>query len=152
MIEEGRLCGKEDSSGGINPIRTLGFLDVKLVISWRKHLALVDVVDAQRLEDLALDEVADAGLGHDGDGDGLLNLLDLGWVGHARDAALGTNVGGYSLEGHDGAGARVLGDAGLGGVRHVHDDAALEHLCQARLDGERGLGATIVRGSGGGGR
>ncbi len=130
-------------------MRTLRLLDVELVVSGREHLAFVDVVDPQGLENLALDEVADAGLGHDGDGHGVLDLLDLGRVRHARDAALGTDVGGNPLERHDGAGAGVLGNAGLGGVGDVHDHTALEHLRQTGLDGEGGLGA-MGRGVGGG--
>ena len=44
-------------------------VDVVGLVGRRQHLGLVDVVDAERLEDLRLDEVADAGLGHDRDGD-----------------------------------------------------------------------------------
>ena len=93
-----------------------------------EDLGLVNVVDAELLEDLALDEMADARFGHDGDGDGVHDLLDEGRVRHAGDAALGAYVGGDALEGHDGAGAGFFGDAGLGGVDDVHDDAAFEHL------------------------
>ena len=82
----------------------------------RQHLALVDVVDLERLEDLRLDEVADARLGHHRDRHGLLDLADLVRVGHARDAAFGADVGGDALERHDGDGAGVLGDPGLLGV------------------------------------
>lgn len=113
-------------------------LDVALVVGGRQDLGLVNVVDAEGLEDLALDKVADAGLCHDGDGDGVLDLLDHGRVGHAGDAAVLADVGGDALEGHDGAGAGLLGDAGLLGVGDVHDDAALEHLGQAGLEGEGG--------------
>ena len=58
--------------------------------------------------DLAFDKVADAGLGHDGDRHGLLDLLDQGRVRHARHAALGADVGGHALERHDGAGAGLF--------------------------------------------
>lgn len=114
-------------------------VDVVVLVGGGEDLALVDVVDAEDLEDLGFDEVADAGLGHDGDGDGLLDFFDEGGVGHAGDAALGADVGGDPLEGHDGAGAGLLGDAGLLGVDDVHDDAAAEHLGEADLDGEGGL-------------
>lgn len=113
-------------------------LDVALVVGGRQDLGLVNVVDAQGLEDLALDEVADAGLCHDGDGDGVLDLLDHGRVGHAGDAAVLADIGGDSLEGHDGAGTSFFGDAGLLGVGDVHDDAALEHLGETGLEGEGG--------------
>ena len=43
------------------------------LVGGREDLALVDVVDSKGLEDLGLDEVADAGLGHNRDGDRLAN-------------------------------------------------------------------------------
>ena len=111
-------------------------VDVELLVGGRQHLGLVDVVDAERLQDLRLHEMADARLRHDRDRDGLLDLLDLGGVGHAGDAAVATDVGGNPLERHDGARAGVLGDLRLVGGGDVHDDAALEHLGQAGLHGE----------------
>ena len=83
------------------------------------------------LQDLGFGEVADAGLGHDGDGDGGHDLLDELGVGHAGDAAFGADHGGDALEGHDGDGAGFFGDAGLLDVHDVHDDAAFEHLGEA---------------------
>ena len=83
------------------------------------------------MEDLGFGEVADAGLGHDGDGDGADDLLDELGAGHAGDAAFGADHGGDALEGHDGDGAGLFGDAGLLDVHDVHDDAALEHLGEA---------------------
>ena len=112
-------------------------VDVVLDVGRRQHLGLVDVVDLERLEDLRLDEVADAALRHHRDRDGLLDLADHVRVGHARDAALDADVGGHALERHHGAGAGVLGDARLVGVDDVHDHAALEHLGEARLDPHR---------------
>ena len=112
----------------------------------REHLGLVDVVHLERLEHLGLDEVADARLGHHGDGHGLLDLLDLGRVGHARHAAVGADVGGHALQRHHGGRARVLGDLRLLGGDHVHDHAALEHLGEAGLDSEgAGLHGHISR-------
>ena len=86
------------------------------VVGGREHLALVDVVDLERLEDLRLDEVADAALGHHRDGHGLLDLADLVRVGHAGDAALHADVGRHALERHHRDGAGLLGDARLLGV------------------------------------
>ena len=40
------------------------------------HLGLVDVVDIEGLQDLGLHKVADAGLGHDGDGHRVNDLVD----------------------------------------------------------------------------
>jgi len=104
------------------------------VIGRRQHLGFVDVVDVERLQHLRLDEVADAGLGHDRDrhlGDDRLDQIR---VAHPGDAALRADVGRHALECHDRDGAGVLGDPGLLGGDDVHDDAAFQHVCQAALD------------------
>ena len=51
-------------------------VDVVVLVSDGEHLALINAVDSYGLEDLGLSEVANAGLGHDGDYDGALDLLD----------------------------------------------------------------------------
>ena len=112
----------------------LGLVDVIDVIGRGENLGLIDVVDLDGLQDLRLDDVTDAALGHDGDGDGHLDALDHLGVAHARDAACGTDVGRDALEGHDGAGACLLGDACLLGRGNVHDDAALEHLRELAIE------------------
>ena len=99
-----------------NGHREVVLVDVMLLVGGGEDLGLVDVVDAERLQDLRLDEVADAALGHDRDGDRGHDLLDHRRVGHARDAAGGADVGGHALERHDRHGAGVLGDLGLLGV------------------------------------
>jgi hypothetical protein len=99
-------------------------VDVVGVVGEGEHLALIHVVDADGLPDLGLHKVADAGLGHDGDGDGALDVADEAQVRHASDAALGVDVGGDSLNSHDGADACLLGNARLLGRDDVHDDAA----------------------------
>ena len=118
-------------------------VDVVLLVGRRQHLRLVDVVHAERLEDLRLREVADSRLGHHGNGDGCLDLLDHLGVAHAGHATVTTDVGRHALERHHRAGAGVLGDPGLFGVDDVHDDAALEHFGEAALDLHR---ATRCRG------
>ena len=62
------------------------------------------------LENLSLNEVAYAGLGHDGDGDGVLDLDDHGRVRGASNTAIATDVCGDALQGHDGAGTGGLGN------------------------------------------
>ena len=114
------------------------------LVGRRQHLGLVDVVDLERLEHLRLGEMADPGLGHHRDRDGLLDAPDHLRIGHPRDAAVAPDVGGNALQRHDRGGAGVLGDLGLLGGDHVHDHAALEHLGQAGLDGEGGLVARAV--------
>ena len=108
-------------------------VDVVRLVGGSEHFALVDVVDLQGLEDLGLDEVTDAGLGHDGDADRLLDLDDLLGVGHAGHAAVSADVGRHALQRHDRARAGLLGDDGLLGRGDVHDDPALEHLGETSL-------------------
>jgi hypothetical protein len=50
------------TNGTVKPL-----VDVVHVVGRRQHLGLVDVVDAELLQHLRLDEVADAGLRHDRD-------------------------------------------------------------------------------------
>ncbi len=85
------------------------------------------------LQDLGLDEVADAALGHDRDGDRVHDLLDLDRVGHAGHAALGSDVRRNPLQRHDRHRAGFLGDAGLVGVGDVHDHSSLLHLGKTSL-------------------
>ena len=134
LAEVGGAAHERDGEGPL--------VDVVGLVGGGEHLGLVDVVDAEGLEDLGLDEVADAGLGHDRDGDDGLDALDHLGIAHPGDAAVATDVGGHALERHDGDGAGVLGDLGLLGVDDVHDDAALQHLGQASLDE---LGARLTR-------
>ncbi len=109
----------------------LPLVDVVDLIGRGEDLALVDEVDCEGLQDLRLDEVADARLGHHRHGDGLLDLADLGGVRHAGDAALGADVAGHALERHHRTCSGVLGDLRLLGVGDVHDDAPLEGVREA---------------------
>ena len=113
-------------------------VDVVGLVGGGEDFGLVDEVDAEVLEDLCFGEVADAGLGHDRDGDGGHDLANEFGVGHAGDAALGADHGGNALQRHDGDGPGLLGDARLLDVHHVHDDSALEHLGEAELEAESG--------------
>ena len=109
-------------------------IDVVGLVGWGEDLGLVDVIDAERLENLRFGEVADSGLGHHRDGADLLDALDHLRVGHAADAAFLADVRGHAFERHDGHGAGIFGDTSLFGVDDVHDDAALEHLGEPTLD------------------
>ena len=83
-----RLVAPHTNGHGEGPL-----VDVVGLVGRGEHLGLVDVVDAERLEDLGLDEVADAGLGHDRDGDDGLDALDHLGIAHAGDAAVAADVG-----------------------------------------------------------
>jgi len=98
------------------------------VVNEGKDLGLVNADD---LENEVFDEVTDASLGHDRNGDSVLDLIDEGGIGHVGDTALGTDVGGYALQGQIG----FLGDAGLLKCHNVFDHTTVEHL---------GLGSTRV--------
>ena len=138
-----RLVAPHTNGHGERPL-----VDVVGLVGRGEHLGLVDVVDAERLEHLRLDEVADAGLGHHRDGDDRLDALDHLGVGHAGDATVAPDVGRHPLEGHHGHGAGVLGDLGLLRVDDVHDHAALEHLGQPPL--HAGGAGVVADGAGGG--
>jgi hypothetical protein len=127
----------------------LPLVDVVGVVREGEHLGLVDVVDAEALQDLRLDEVADAGLGHHRDGHRGDDALDHVGVAHPRHPALRADVGGHPFQRHDGDGTGGLGDLGLLGGDDVHDDAALEHLGHAAFDARRSGSPVAVRWVGG---
>ena len=111
-------------------------VDVVRLVGRGEHLGLVDVVHLERLEHLCLHEVADPGLGHHRDGHGLLDLLDLGGIGHPSHATGRADVGGHALERHHSRRAGALRDEGMLGRDDVHDHPALEHLGEPGLDPE----------------
>ncbi len=115
-------------------------VDVVGLVGRGEDFALVDVVHRQRFQHLGLGEMADAGLGHDRDGDHGLDALDHLGVAHPGHPALAADVRGDPLQCHHGHRAGVFGDLGLLGVDDVHDDAALQHLGEASFD-QVGAGA-----------
>ena len=119
-------------------------VDVVSLVGRGQHFGLVDEVDANLLQNLGLGKVADAGLGHHGDGNRLHNLLDEARPGHAGHAALGANHGRHPLQSHDRSCAGFLGNAGLFHVHHVHDDAAFQHLGQTDFEAQAGAGNGLV--------
>ena len=66
-----------------------------------EHLGLIDVVDAERLEDLRLDEVTNPGLGHHRDRGDVLDAFDHRRIAHAGNATVGADIGRHTLERHD---------------------------------------------------
>jgi GntR family transcriptional regulator len=106
------------------------FVDVVFFIGRCKHFRFVDVIHAERLEDLSLDEMADAAFCHDWNRDGIHNFFDEGRVAHAGYATMGTDISWHSFERHDRHCSGLLGDARVLGCDDIHDDAALEHLCE----------------------
>ena len=57
--------------------------------------------------------MSNTGLGHDGNGDGLHDLLDHSGVRHASHTPVGSDIGGHPLESHNGGGTGFLSNAGL---------------------------------------
>src|SRR5262249_1928962 len=96
-------------------------VDVVLVVGGCQDPARVDEVDAERFQHASLQQMADAALRHHRDGHRRAYLLDALDRGHARDAALAPDVGGYALEGHHRRRAGIFRDAGLLGRRDVED-------------------------------
>ena len=119
-------------------------VDVVRLVGGGEDFALVNIINAQLLQNLCLGGMADAGLGHDGDGNSLNDLLDERGARHAGHAAFGADHGGDALESHDGCGAGLFGDASLLDGHDVHDDAALEHLGQADFEAQAGAGETVI--------
>jgi hypothetical protein len=122
----------------------LPLVDVIGVVGRGEDLGLVDVVDAQALQDLCLDEMPDPGLGHHRDRHRGDDRIDHVRIAHPRHPALRTDVGRNPLESHDSNSARIFGDLRLLGGDDVHDHAALEHLGHTALD-TRGSGAGCLR-------
>ena len=81
---------------------------LRMIRSEIRRLTTLD--DAERLEHLRLDEVADPGLGHHRDRDGVHDRGDHRRVAHSRYTAGGADVGGHALECHHGNSAGILGD------------------------------------------
>ena len=123
-----QVSGTADEGNGELPL-----VDVVGVVGRGQDLGLVNVVDAEGLQDLGLDEVSDAGLGHDGNGDGVDDAVDHVRIAHPGDTALRADVCRNPFQGHNGNGAGVFGNPCLFGGDDVHDDAALEHLSHAAL-------------------
>jgi hypothetical protein len=98
----------------------LSLINVINLICHGKDLTLVNVIDLTSLEDLSLHEVSDASLGHDGDGDGILDFENHGRVGHAGYSPVAADVGGDAFEGHYGDCSGGFGDFGLFDVHYVH--------------------------------
>mmetsp|Transcript_23980 Transcript_23980/g.51763 ORF Transcript_23980/g.51763 Transcript_23980/m.51763 type:complete len:312 (+) Transcript_23980:175-1110(+) len=111
-----------------------GLINVVHLIGHGQNLRLINVVNFACLEDLGLDKMSDTGLGHDGDGDGVLDFENHGWVGHAGYSAIAADVCGDALEGHDCYGSGGFCDFGLFYVHDIHNHSSLEHLRQTLLD------------------
>lgn len=106
-------------------------LDVVSVVGRGENFRLIDVVDANSLENLrvaislcvhridtiepylALHEMTNACLGHDGNGDSRHNLLDHLGVGHSGHSTLCADVCWDTLESHDCTGAGLFSYSGL---------------------------------------
>ena len=119
------------------------FVHVVLLVGGCEDLALIDVVDTDRLEHLRLDEVPDAALRHDRDGHRLHDPLDHFGIAHARDPTGGTDVGRDALEGHDRHRPSVFGDLRVLRRDDVHDHPAFQHLGEAGLQGPGALGTVV---------
>ena len=121
-------CTADEGNGEVPLVDVVG------VIGRGENLGFVDVVDAEGLQDLSLNEVADASLCHNRDRDSVDDAIDQIRVRHTCNATLCANVSRNALKRHDGNCARIFGDLCLLGSNDVHDDAALEHLSHTALN------------------
>jgi len=108
--------------------------DVMLIVCRRQNLALVDEVDAHRLEHPRFLHVSNAHLCHHRDRDGLLDLFDHLDRAHSRDTAISADIRRNPFECHDCASPRVLGDLCLFGIGDIHDHTVLHHLGEPDLE------------------
>ena len=102
-----------------------------------ENFALVNEVHTESLQNLSFNKVANAGLGHDRNGDRSLNAFDHVGVAHTGDSAIFSNVSGNSFECHDGASAGIFSNLCLSRSHDIHDDSAFQHLGKTTLDRER---------------
>mmetsp|Transcript_16005 Transcript_16005/g.32126 ORF Transcript_16005/g.32126 Transcript_16005/m.32126 type:complete len:345 (+) Transcript_16005:175-1209(+) len=109
------------------------------VVGGREHLALVNVIDPNRLQNLRLHLVPNPALGHDRDGHGSLDVLDHLGITHARHPTILADVRRNTLQGHHCTSSGGLRDLGLLWVHDIHDDTSLQHLGMANLHSKGSL-------------
>ena len=95
------------------------FVNMVFLAGQGKNFTLVNIIDANSFKDLGFNEMANTGLGDDGDGNSLLNFFDVLWVTHLSHAALGSDIGGDSFKSHDGAGSDFFNDVSLFKVKRA---------------------------------
>ena len=105
-------------------------VNVVQIVRRRQNLALVNVVNLNRLQNLCLRKVTNTALRHDRNGHRLLDPANHLRVAHARNTASSTDVRRNALQRHHRARTRLLRYLRLLRIRHVHDDATLQHLSQ----------------------
>ena len=103
----------------------LGFIDMVNIISRRKHLALVDIVNLQSLQNLCFYKMTDAHLCHNRNRNCVLNFLNQLQVAHACYAACCTDIGRNLFQCHNSAGTCCLRNTRLLQCRNIHNYAAL---------------------------
>ena len=118
-------------------------VNVVLFVGGSEHFGLVDVVDADLLQDLRLGEVSDAALGHHGDRNrAMICLMSLG-LAMRETPPSARMMAGTRSSAMTATGAGLFGDFGLRDAHDVHDDSALEHFGEADLEAQTGV-ATVV--------
>mmetsp|Transcript_7600 Transcript_7600/g.23045 ORF Transcript_7600/g.23045 Transcript_7600/m.23045 type:complete len:342 (-) Transcript_7600:40-1065(-) len=113
--------------------RKVVLVDVVHFVSRGQHFRLIDVVHANRFQDLGLHKVPDSGLGHNWDRNGVDDTLDHLRIRHSCYFTVLSDICWDPLQGHDSTGTSLLCNLRLFRRNDVHDNAALEHLRQADL-------------------
>ncbi len=93
-----------------------------------ENFGLVDVIDAELLQNLSLGEVSDTALCHNGNVHGFHDLADHGDLRHASDAAFSANLRRHAFQRHYRSSSSALRDFCLLRGGDIHNHAALQHL------------------------
>ena len=99
-----------------------------------KHLRLVHHIHSQCFQNLGFHEVADPGLGHNGDGHSLDDRLYDQRVCHPGHATHLPDVRRHGMQSHYGHSTRFFSYYGLFRGGDVHYDAAFLHLCETAFE------------------
>src|SRR5579884_1327841 len=110
------------------------FVDVEALISWRQDFRFVDAVNANGLQNLGLDKMADATFCHDWNSDRFFNANDQFGIAHASDTAMSADIGWHTLQCHHRRRACLFSDLCLIGGDDITDNPALEHLWKTAFD------------------
>mmetsp|Transcript_27271 Transcript_27271/g.37610 ORF Transcript_27271/g.37610 Transcript_27271/m.37610 type:complete len:271 (+) Transcript_27271:255-1067(+) len=111
-------------------------VDVMNLVCRGQDLALINVVNTNRLQNLGFYKVTNAGLGHDWNGDSCFDGLNHFRVRHTSYTSIFANVSGDPLQGHHCDSACFFSNTRLFNIDDIHDASALEHLCKAYLHGK----------------
>merc|ERR1719343_1289306 len=122
----------------------LSFVDVVNVVSHGEYFTFIDVVDFASFQDLGFNEVTNACLSHNWNGDCILDFLDQSGIGHSSDPTIATDIGRNTFQRHHCDCACCLCNLCLLYVHNIHDYPTLEHLCKTLFHSTRSNNSIAV--------